>query len=334
MATPPSSPSPTKSPAPDSAAAANTAAAAASPLARPPPTAWSHQETVYLIQIYQDKWYAHKRAALKAPQWEEIATAVAARFGGTGKLPPKTPTQCRHKMEKLRKRFRAERQRGGGGPTGWPFYDLMDRLERGPKAPARPSSQLTHRAKSQNFHSNSHGFRGHHNEYDEDEEEEEDDYGRYDDNNNDDEEDGNYGRSQSINYILRRPTVVNRFPSDQSFSSSSVPGFMPRHLAPVPKKMREDVEEQGEQKEAQAEKERMRRVAVAEMAGEIRAFAETYVGMENAKMEMIRDAERSRLEMESKRMEMILDSQRKIVEAIAKALDRPQKGAAKIDQES
>lgn len=256
---------------------------------------------------------------------------MAARCGGSGKLPPKTATQCRHKMEKLRKRFRAERQRGGGGggPTGWLYYEPMDRLEHGPKASARPISVVPYRAKSQNFNGKSHAFQNDYDEY----EEEEDEYDHEDDENDEDEEQGPYSRSQSINYILRRPSVVNRFPSDRSFSGSAVPDLAPRHLAT--KRMREDFMDVGvnDQEEAQEESERIRKAAISKLAREIRAFAETYVGMENVKMEMMKEAERSRLEMENKRMEMILDSQKKMVEAIAKALVRPQNGTMKMEPE-
>ncbi|KAK4785531.1 hypothetical protein SAY86_002220 [Trapa natans] len=319
MATSPSSPSSNKPSGPYTTAAADTAAAPTSPSPKPPPATWGHQETVHLIQIYQDRWYSNNRVHLKSPQWEEVAAALTARSDSSRKLLPKTSIQCRHKMEKLRKRFRAERQRGGGGPTGWPYYDLMDRLERGPKFFARPITIIPHRAKASNFHSNIHSSRGQvDDDYDEDEGEP-GDYGRDNDNYEEDEEEAPYSRSQSINYILRRPAMVNRFPSVRSFSDTAVPGFVPRHLSS--KRTRE--EEATDAEVVQEESERMRKAAIWKMAEEIRAFAETFVGMEGAKMEMMKKAEKSRLEMESKRMEMILESQRKIVEAIADAFSSP-----------
>ncbi|KAF5192592.1 Alcohol dehydrogenase transcription factor Myb/SANT-like family protein [Thalictrum thalictroides] len=76
-----------------------------------PPIPWAHIETVNLIEAYQEKWYSLKRGQLKASQWEEVASDVAARCGF--KELSKSATQCRHKMEKLRKRYRTEKQRGG-----------------------------------------------------------------------------------------------------------------------------------------------------------------------------------------------------------------------------
>ncbi|CAA6658847.1 unnamed protein product [Spirodela intermedia] len=76
---------------------------------------WLDQETAFLIDAYEERWYALKRGQLKAHQWEEA---------------PKSGTQCRHKIEKLRQRYRAERQRSV--PSRWPFFERMERLEHGP----------------------------------------------------------------------------------------------------------------------------------------------------------------------------------------------------------
>ena len=70
---------------------------------------------------------------------------------------------------------------------------------------------------------------------------------------------------------------------------------------------------------------------VWELAGEMRAFAERFVRMENMKMEMMKETERRRMEMESRRMEMIVESQRKIVETIGRALGSNKK--LKMSQE-
>ncbi|CBI37339.3 unnamed protein product, partial [Vitis vinifera] len=108
------------------------------------PLPWSHQETTHLIQAYQEKWYSLKRGQLKASQWEEVAVTVAARCNYDE--PSKSATQCRHKIEKLRKRYRAEKQRiviGAAASSSWPYFHLMDSLERGPlPISAQPMSVL------------------------------------------------------------------------------------------------------------------------------------------------------------------------------------------------
>ncbi|KAJ0984539.1 hypothetical protein J5N97_002895 [Dioscorea zingiberensis] len=123
--------------------------AAPPPRKSAPGQPWSHAETLALIAAYEEKWNALRRGQLKAQQWEEVAATVAARCGaGAGDSPSKSGTQCRHKIEKLRKRYRAERQRPI--PSLWPYFAPMDRLERGPlplssrpPLPARPGVPLS-----------------------------------------------------------------------------------------------------------------------------------------------------------------------------------------------
>uniref|UniRef100_A0A804P041 Myb/SANT-like DNA-binding domain-containing protein n=1 Tax=Zea mays TaxID=4577 RepID=A0A804P041_MAIZE len=107
-----------------------------------PAQPWSHVETMHLIDAYEERWTALRRGQLKAHQWEEVATEVAARCAANPGViaQRKTGTQCRHKLEKLRKRYRTE----GARPVTslWPYFRRMDRLERGALAayPAAASS--------------------------------------------------------------------------------------------------------------------------------------------------------------------------------------------------
>ncbi|XP_031745092.1 uncharacterized protein LOC101222941 [Cucumis sativus] len=58
------------------------------------------------------------------------------------------------------------------------------------------------------------------------------------------------------------------------------------------------------------------------------------VGMENWKMDMMKEAEMNRIAMENKRMEMILESEKKIVNSIAKAFGCPPSKRLKIGHDS
>ncbi|XP_078163455.1 uncharacterized protein LOC144558492 [Carex rostrata] len=93
---------------------------------------WGQAETFHLIDAYEEKWLELKRSQLKSHEWEEVATTVAERSGtgGAGQIPSKSGTQCRHKIEKLRKRFKSERARQVR--SFWPFFERMARLDRGP----------------------------------------------------------------------------------------------------------------------------------------------------------------------------------------------------------
>lgn len=102
---------------------------------RIPPPCWTNDETVALIEAYRDKWYSLRRGNLRAPHWQEVADCVKVKGGSDL---PKTSIQCRHKMEKLRKRYRNEVQRIGDVPksvryksTSWVHFKLMDFMELG-----------------------------------------------------------------------------------------------------------------------------------------------------------------------------------------------------------
>ncbi|KAI3826837.1 hypothetical protein L1987_00895 [Smallanthus sonchifolius] len=96
---------------------------------RLPLPCWSPDETVALIEVYRDKWYSLRRGNLRAPDWQKVADGVEIRCNGQ---PPKTSIQCRHKMEKLRKRYRSEMQRiGNRYPSSWVHFKLMDCMESG-----------------------------------------------------------------------------------------------------------------------------------------------------------------------------------------------------------
>lgn len=108
------------------------AVSVSSPIKKPQPIPWTNQETFHLIQAYQDKWYSMERSPLKATHWEEVAVTVALRCGYDHSNPSaKSGIQCRHKIEKLRKRYRSEKQRAPVS-SSWNFFNLMDCLLNGP----------------------------------------------------------------------------------------------------------------------------------------------------------------------------------------------------------
>ncbi|XVE72754.1 hypothetical protein DITRI_Ditri11bG0064000 [Diplodiscus trichospermus] len=282
------------------------------PAKKPQPLPWTHQETLNLIQAYQEKWYSVQRGQLKASQWEEVAVTVAARCGLFDDSTAKTALQCRHKMEKLRRRYRSERQ-GLASGAPWPYYDAMEALEHGPlPISARPLTSLVP-TRGKNFYSENGHEPGNNCSYDyendvvEEEEEEEDD-----DDNDDDEEENLFSKSRSINYILRRPSVVNRFS-----------GFLRggrRRVRP---------EEEGHNDVAFVAVEEEQKGV--ELAVEIRRFAERFMRVEKKRMEMMQETERFRMEMENRRIEMILDSQRKIVDVISASFQSNKRG--KVEEE-
>ncbi|KAK8285078.1 hypothetical protein V6Z11_D08G196700 [Gossypium hirsutum] len=72
------------------------------------PPCWSKEETLVLIEAYKEKWFVLRCQNLKASDWGAVSSAVSF---ASGPETMKSSVQCRHKIEQLRQRFRAEKQR-------------------------------------------------------------------------------------------------------------------------------------------------------------------------------------------------------------------------------
>lgn len=98
-------------------------------------------------------------------------------------------------------------------------------------------------------------------------------------------------RSRSIHTVLnQKPTVTRQ------------------------QQQRDETDDEEEEEEDEEEG-----VMAKSLTAELRSFAERIVGLENKKMEIMKETERFRLEMENKRIRMILESQWRIVDSIGKA---------------
>lgn len=114
-------------------ATATAVPAAEKPVRRFPPPCWTQDEALALIQAYRERWYALRRGYLRTADWDAVAEEVGRICPGA--VPPKTSAQCRHKMEKLRQRYRAEKQRAFSFPGGqflstWFYFEAMDSMEK------------------------------------------------------------------------------------------------------------------------------------------------------------------------------------------------------------
>ncbi|WOK94015.1 hypothetical protein Cni_G02717 [Canna indica] len=255
---------------------------------------WSNIETAHLIDAYEERWYALKRGQLKAQQWEEVAAAVAARCGLDE--PSKTGTQCRHKIEKLRKRYRAERLRPI--PSAWPFFGRMDRMERGPLPISVRPPPTSH---APNVPSTD-------DDDDDDEEEEEEE-----------EEDRVGNNTRSINGILREHTW-------------GPPRVSRNHVPPKRRAFEVEVEERGESEEDDSEEERACGAgAMSQLAVVVKGFSDKLLRMEKRRMELMREIEKDWMEMERKRAEMLRESQQCLLDMIADAFPSAKKAKKSQD---
>ncbi|KAK8510824.1 hypothetical protein V6N13_097609 [Hibiscus sabdariffa] len=93
------------------------------------PPCWTKQETLALIQAYKDKWFALRRRNLKASDWDSVSAVVSS---ASDPDTTKSSVQCRHKIEKLRQRYRAEKQRCLKNPgkfsSSWDLFPLLDSM--------------------------------------------------------------------------------------------------------------------------------------------------------------------------------------------------------------
>lgn len=287
--------------------------AAAGSSRRLPPPCWTHDETVALIDAYRDKWYSLRRGNLRANHWQEVADDVAARCPTEN--PTKTSVQCRHKMEKLRKRYRAELQRASSHPKGlrfnssWVHFKRMENMEKGPVAAAAAADLSP----------------------DENDDE--------DDNDDVDEEEELYQSVKRGGVIHQNRSVSNGSAGKGGFRirlparSSGHPPQAKIYTNPNPnananfgaaRVLRDGSAEKwgfGKRSGGGGEGVGKKREGegVGEIVGAIKALGDGFVRMERMKMEMAREVEAMRMEMEMKRTEMILESQQRIVESFGKA---------------
>ncbi|TVU35578.1 hypothetical protein EJB05_17476, partial [Eragrostis curvula] len=88
---------------------------------------WSEGETAALVDAWGSRYLELNRGSLRQPQWREVAEAVNSRPGASARRrPPRTDIQCKNRVDTLKKKYKAERARGGASP--WAFYGQLDLL--------------------------------------------------------------------------------------------------------------------------------------------------------------------------------------------------------------
>ncbi|GMN55594.1 hypothetical protein TIFTF001_024711 [Ficus carica] len=92
---------------------------------------WSEGAVSNLLEAYESKWVLRNRAKLKGHDWEDVARYVSSRANSTKS--PKTQTQCKNKIESMKKRYRSE---STADASSWPLYSRLDLLLRGGNGPS------------------------------------------------------------------------------------------------------------------------------------------------------------------------------------------------------
>ncbi|KAF8395691.1 hypothetical protein HHK36_019641 [Tetracentron sinense] len=101
---------------------------------------WSDGAVSSLLDAYESKWVLRNRAKLKGHDWEDVARDVSSRSNSTKS--PKTLTQCKNKIESMKKRYRSESATADA--SSWPFFPRLDLLLccRTPNPPTQPTLML------------------------------------------------------------------------------------------------------------------------------------------------------------------------------------------------
>lgn len=92
---------------------------------------WSEGAVSSLLEAYEAKWVLRNRAKLKGHDWEDVAKHVSSRANSSKS--PKTQTQCKNKIESMKKRYRSES--ATADVSSWPLYPRLDLLLRGSAVP-------------------------------------------------------------------------------------------------------------------------------------------------------------------------------------------------------
>ncbi|KAF5810662.1 putative transcription factor Trihelix family [Helianthus annuus] len=104
---------------------------------------WSEGAVSSLLEAYEAKWTLRNRAKLKGHDWEDVAKHVSSRANSSKS--PKTQTQCKNKIESMKKRYRSES--ATADVSSWPLFHRLDLLLRGSgggaAAPVRTAVPVT-----------------------------------------------------------------------------------------------------------------------------------------------------------------------------------------------
>ncbi|KAL9298342.1 hypothetical protein ACSQ67_024238 [Phaseolus vulgaris] len=236
---------------------------------------WSEGAVSTLLEAYEAKWVLRNRAKLKGHDWEDVARRVSSR--ATSTKSPKTSTQCKNKVESMKKRYRSE-SATAEHPSSWPLYSRLDLLLRGtgpllssppplltvtpssaePPQPSPPSEPLA-------IAQNSHGSNG------------------VDDKL----------VKEDVLAAKSFEHVSSKNPLDTDSSTPAL--YSKKEEMRCNKRKKKGIENTGR-----------RRKEYMEIAESLRWLAEAMIRSEEARMETMKEIERMRVEAEAKRGEMDL----------------------------
>jgi hypothetical protein len=91
---------------------------------------WTEHESIVLLDAWGERFVQRGRKSLRSDEWQEVADAVSVESKYN-----RTDTQCRNRLDTLKKKYKKEKLRvdGVGGATSkWVYFKKMDMLISGP----------------------------------------------------------------------------------------------------------------------------------------------------------------------------------------------------------
>ncbi|KAH7427717.1 hypothetical protein KP509_10G056800 [Ceratopteris richardii] len=232
-----------------------------------------------------------------------------------GSEPSKSSVQCRHKIEKLRKRYRQEKQieeQRGPRSSSWPFFEHMDAMERGRSiTKLSPSSLTLARATSNGNSVRSNRLRL-----------------RWHDSSDKDYEPPASASKEARDTSPSKPRILGSVRLTTKLRQNAERNYVESPRVTLRPKVRrnyamdddcvsmDDKESLPDSSKLDCLSKRMN----SELISVIRSLGEGFLKIEQMKLEMQRDNERLRADLELKRVGMLLDSQKEIAEMFTRAL--------------
>ncbi|GAB4842162.1 hypothetical protein Ancab_012120 [Ancistrocladus abbreviatus] len=91
---------------------------------------WTEPETFVLLDAWGDRFLQLGRKSLRLEEWQEVAEKVSQ-----GSKIERTDTQCRNRLDTLKKKYKKEKMRlteNRGGTSKWVYFKKMDMLMSSP----------------------------------------------------------------------------------------------------------------------------------------------------------------------------------------------------------
>ncbi|KAL1559069.1 trihelix transcription factor ASIL2-like [Salvia divinorum] len=90
---------------------------------RNPLTDWTEHETLVLLDAWGDRFLKHGRKSLRCEEWQEVAEKVSL-----GSKIERTDTQCRNRLDTLKKKYKKEKMKFGDSGSEWVYFKKIDAL--------------------------------------------------------------------------------------------------------------------------------------------------------------------------------------------------------------